>query len=317
VPTRNRPTQIPECVESLLATGGYQDIFVIDQSDDTGTEESLAKFKDPRFHYVHTETRGVTISRNLGIELSSGDIIAYTDDDCRATSDWAKNIARIFAADPQVAVVFGRVRIPDEVWTKGYVLGFEPKVRVWQRRYPPPDSDWGMTANAAIRRSALDVVGDFDPVLGAGAPLISGEEPDFIYRVLRAGYKVVNASEVVVDHFGARTPGREVQRLIRGYAIGTGAAFWKHVRLGDRQALGIYLDFIGVSVRAICMNLMREHRPQGVGFLMAFVSGALQSYRFRIDRQRRQYLPPSQPHLASLEHHPGRNQVDSADIDVK
>jgi len=233
----------------------------------------------------------VTISRNLGIKLSKGAIIACTDDDCRVTSDWATNIAAIFAADPEVAVVCGRVRIPDDVWSSGYVLGFEPRVRVWQGRYPPADSDWGITANLALRRQVLARVGDFDPILGAGAPLISGGEPDFLFRVLRAGFKVVNASEVSVDHFGVRTPGPEAQRLIRGYALGTGAAFWKHVRLGDRQALGVFLNFVGVSVRAVCMNLVRDHRPQGMGFLVAFLSGIPKSYRFRIDRQRRQYLP--------------------------
>jgi hypothetical protein len=177
------------------------------------------------------------------------------------------------------------------MWSSGYVLGFDPKVRVWQRRFPPPDSDWGITANLALRRTILPRVGDFDPYLGAGAPLTSGGEPDFLFRVLRAGYKVVNASEVVVDHFGARAPGPAAQRLIRGYASGTGAAFWKHVRLGDRQALGVYLDFVRFSTRAIGINLIRDHRPQGLGFLVAFLSGTLKSYRFRIDRRRRQYLP--------------------------
>jgi glycosyltransferase involved in cell wall biosynthesis len=290
VPTRNRPTQIVPCVEALLAITGYEEVFVIDQSDGSATKDNLARFDDPRLHYVRTDTRGVTISRNLGIKLTKGDIIACTDDDCQVTPEWATSISAIFASDPEVAVVCGRVRVPDTMWSSGYVLGFEPKVRVWQRRYPPPDSDWGITANLALRRDILARVGDFDPILGAGAPLVSGGEPDFLFRVLRSGYKVINASEVVVDHFGARTPGPEAQRLIRGYAFGTGAAFWKHVRLGDRQALAVYLDFVGASVRAVCVNLVRDHRPQGVGFLLSFLSGSLKSYRFGVDPRRRQYL---------------------------
>ena len=290
VPTRNRPAHIADCVASLLAITGFGELVVIDQSDGRATETALSQFRDPRFRYVRTDTRGVTIARNLGIDLTTGAIIACTDDDCRVTSDWASNIAVIFASDPEVAVVCGRVRVPEGVETSGYTLGFEPQVREWQGRYPPPDRDWGITANMAFRRDVVARVGNFDPMLGAGAPLISGGEPDFLFRVLRAGLKVVNASEVVVDHLGIRAPGRESQKLIRGYAAGTGAALWKHVRLRDPAAVGVYFSFVGESLRAICRNIIRDKRPQGLGFLLAFLSGSLNSYKFHIDPKSRQYV---------------------------
>ena len=65
-----------------------------------------------------------------------------------------------------------------------------------------------------------------------------------------AGGRVVNAREVVVDHLGVRAPGQESQKLMRGYGVGTGAALYKHVRLGDLAAnfifqamLALQLDF--------------------------------------------------------------------------
>ena len=131
-------------------------------------------------------------------------------------------------------------------------------------------------------------------------PLTSGGEPDFLFRVLRAGLKVVNAREVVVDHFGVRAPGRESKKLTRGYASGTGAAFWKHVRLGDTAALGLYLSFVGDSARAVCRNLIRDKRPQGLAFLLSFVAGSLKSYQFRVDRESRQYVPRSRSQLRRL-----------------
>lgn len=291
VPTRNRPDKIVGCVEALLTTTGYHELLVIDQSDGLATEEALSRFSDPRLRYIRTDTRGVTLARNLGLELSDGEIVACTDDDCRASNDWVSSFVAIFATDPSAAVVCGRVVVADDVSEAGYTLGFEPDVRDWQGRYPQPDRDWGITANLALRREVIARVGNFDPVLGAGAPLISGGEPDFLFRVLRSGLKVVNAREVVVQHFGVRAPGADTRKLIRGYALGTGAAFWKHVRLGDMVALGVYLDFVGVSVRAVCVNLVRERRPQGLGFLLAFLSGSLESYKFRVDPKLRQYVP--------------------------
>src|SRR5258708_924846 len=124
VPTRNRPTQIVGCAEALLATAGYQELIVIDQSDGYETQTAMSKFADPRLRYIRTDTRGVTLARNLGIELSLSEIVGFTDDDCRVTTDWASNIATIFSADPEAAVVCGRVRVPEGLHQSGYTATF-------------------------------------------------------------------------------------------------------------------------------------------------------------------------------------------------
>ncbi|MBV9354228.1 MAG: hypothetical protein JO023_01750 [Chloroflexi bacterium] len=135
----------------------------------------------------------------------------------------------------------------------------------------------------------------FDPLLGAGSPLRSGGEPDFIFRVLRGGYEVVNAEEVVVDHLGVRAFGEESQRLIRGYGVGTGAAFFKHVRLGDTDALGVYAGFVTANVRRVVSSLLRGRGPIGLGYLIAFFYGSLLSFRYRVDRAERMYRRRQSP----------------------
>jgi hypothetical protein len=200
-----------------------------------------------------------------------------------------RRIIHVFAADPDVAVVCGRVRVPEEIQHLGWAESFHPREREWQGRYPPP-GEWGITANLSLRRSILARVGPFDPMLGAGAPFPSGGEPDFLFRVLRIGLKVVNAEEVLVDHLGVRPHGHESSTLIRGYGVGTGAAFLKHIRLGDARAAIVYLRFLGSTTVRVISNLFFRGRPTGAGFLFALLSGALASYRYRIDRERRQYV---------------------------
>ncbi|HLZ22623.1 MAG TPA: glycosyltransferase family A protein [Ktedonobacterales bacterium] len=290
IPTRNRPAHAAECVATVLATSGFDELIVIDQSDGTATEEALAAIHDPRFRYVRTPTRGVTIARNLAIELSKGTIVACTDDDCRVAPDWATRIADLFEADPDIAVICGRVRVPEALQGSGFTLGFDPQVREWKGRYPSLGDEWGITANMAIRRDVLARVGGFDPMLGAGAPLRSGGEPDFIFRVIRAGMKVLNAREVVVDHLGVRTDGEEAQKLILGYGAGTAAAIYKHVRLGDPAAIRVYLEFLWSTMYRVGVNVVRGKRPIGLGYLLAFMSGSARSYRFRVDRRLRQYV---------------------------
>jgi GT2 family glycosyltransferase len=199
-------------------------------------------------------------------------------------------MAPIFAADPAAAVVCGRVRVPDEVRQRGFAMGFEPDVRDWQGRFPPPDRDWGITANLAIRRDVLARVGVFDPVLGPGAPLMCGEEPDLLFRVLRAGLKVINAHEVVVDHFGARAIGAASRQLWRTYGVGTSAALFKHIRLGDWKAAGLYVRHMAILSRVVARNVLTGKRPTGLDYTAAFLSGAVKSCRFAIDRRRKLYI---------------------------
>lgn len=289
VPTRNRPAHAAACIASILATNGFVDLIVVDQSEDRATEEALSKIDDPRLRYVRMETHGVTRGRNLGMELSESDIIAFTDDDCRVKPDWVKRIIDVFVSDTDVAVVCGRVCVPKEIQDLGWAESFQPRVREWQGRYPPL-GDWGITANLSLRRSVVVRVGPFDPMLGAGAPLRSGGEPDFLFRVLRARFKVVNAQEVVVDHFGIRKNGNEATDLIRGYGAGTAAALFKHVRLGDPAGTMVYLRFLLSTVLRVSANVISGRRPTGAGFLLAFLSGTFASCRFRVDRQRRQYV---------------------------
>ena len=109
VPTRNRPDHALACVQDLLRCDGFLEIIVVDQSDSDATEVALAGLSDPRARCVRSHLRGATNGRNVGIELSRGDVIAFTDDDCRVALDWVTRIADIFEKDADAAIVCGRV----------------------------------------------------------------------------------------------------------------------------------------------------------------------------------------------------------------
>jgi GT2 family glycosyltransferase len=291
VPTRNRPDHAADCVRSLVACGGFDELLFIDQSDGPETADLVEQLEDERIGCIRTDLRGATNGRYLGIERSRGAIIAFTDDDCRVAPDWTARIREIFATDPDAAVVCGRVHVPDELAAEGFAMSFEPLVREWQGRFPPPDRDWGITANLSARRSVLDKVGRFDPYLGPGAPLLCGEEPDLLFRVLEAGLKVVNASEVVVTHLGVRAHGEESRELWDVYGAGTAAALFKHVRLGDTKAMRLWLQHMAKMARVMSRNLLTGQRPIGARYTWSFLSGTRRSLRFEVDRTERLYRP--------------------------
>jgi glycosyltransferase involved in cell wall biosynthesis len=289
VPTRNRADHALACAHELQQCEGFLEVIFVDQSDDDATERAISGLSDPRMRCVRSSLRGATNGRNLGIDLSKGSLIAFTDDDCRPARDWITRIREIFAADPEVAVVCGRVTVPEELQSQGFAIGFEPEVRDWQHRFPPPDRDWGITANLSARREVFTRLGKFDPFLGPGAPLLCGEEPDLLFRVLKAGMKVVNAGEVHVVHLGVRAFGPEASQLWHTYGVGTAAALFKHIRLGDGDAAKLYLQHLNKMGSVMGKSLLRGQRPVGLRYTLSFLSGALASFKFRVDRDLRQY----------------------------
>lgn len=117
VPTRNRPDHAVPCAGSILSDAADDfELLIVDQSDDATTERSLAVYAtDSRFRYIRSSSRGASAARNVGVEQSTAPIIAFTDDDCRASTDWPRQIKMLFEQEPEGVLVFGKVSIPDEL----------------------------------------------------------------------------------------------------------------------------------------------------------------------------------------------------------
>jgi len=96
IPTRGRPDLIGRALRSVLANDHPDfDVFVIDQSDDDATGAVVRELAlvDARVHYVHTTPPGLSRAYNLGARLAAAPILAFTDDDCVARTDWVTAIA--------------------------------------------------------------------------------------------------------------------------------------------------------------------------------------------------------------------------------
>ena len=95
VVTYNRELFIKECLDSILSQDfdGELEAIVIDNCSSDSTAEILRNAPDLRVKFIVNKTR-VDLSgcKNLGLRLSHGDIIAFTDDDCLVSKNWLKNI---------------------------------------------------------------------------------------------------------------------------------------------------------------------------------------------------------------------------------
>ncbi len=84
----NGERTLTPCLESLqrLNYPNYEVILVDDGSTDS-TPKIAAKYPTVRY-FRHEKNLGLSVARNTGIAAATGEIIVFTDADCRADEDW-------------------------------------------------------------------------------------------------------------------------------------------------------------------------------------------------------------------------------------
>lgn len=132
-------------------------------------------------------------ARNRGIRLSKGDILAFTDADCRPLPNWLENLVLPFQ-DPKVGIVIGEIAaLPGNSFLESYA---EYRQMMTQRyTIAHPFYPYGQTANLAVRKTALTKAGLFRP------HLTTGGDADLCWRIQMADdWQVVFAEEAIIQH---------------------------------------------------------------------------------------------------------------------
>ena len=195
IPTHNRKHLLRRCLRAVLAQdySHYEVIVVDDGSTDSTGEMVLREF--PSVRYIRQEvSRGPAAARNRGIEAASGEIIAFTDDDCVPPSHWLTSLWKGFQHHPEVAGVGGFQDPPEHLIRCNVIARAEHvrRVRRWGARagielkggHEIPGL---ATNNVAYRRHVLLKIGGFDEHF----PVAAGEDADLKFRIARAGYRLL------------------------------------------------------------------------------------------------------------------------------
>ncbi|MBE9222983.1 glycosyltransferase family 2 protein [Cyanobacterium stanieri LEGE 03274] len=210
--TYNREAYLKDALNSLLNQDleDYE-IVVVDNAstDNTATIVKELLGDNPQLKYVYEPTLGLSVARNTGVKSTTGDIVAYLDDDAIAPPQWLKTLLRVFENDDQVAIAGGKV---DLILPEGFselpswlsddmaiALGF----------YDLGDEvkqidDAGLTPrglNYSFRRSFWQEVGGFDVKFDrVGKNLLSNGDLVFTETAIRRGKKVLYIPAAKVGH---------------------------------------------------------------------------------------------------------------------
>ncbi len=93
IPTFNRASKIAGAIESVLNQSCQKfEIIVVDDASTDCTEQMIESFANDRIRYIKTDRNvGGGAARNLGIDASMGEYVAFLDSDDEWTKDHLKD----------------------------------------------------------------------------------------------------------------------------------------------------------------------------------------------------------------------------------
>ncbi|MGB8815653.1 MAG: glycosyltransferase family 2 protein [Minisyncoccia bacterium] len=120
IPAFNEENYIEECLRNAIkySDGKFHEIIVIDNNSTDKTREIAEKF--PGVRVVHEPQKGLTRARQKGLEVSTGEYIAYIDADTRLHPLWFKTAEDFFKKHPEVISLSGPYRYYDGSISKNF-----------------------------------------------------------------------------------------------------------------------------------------------------------------------------------------------------
>jgi GT2 family glycosyltransferase len=292
--TRRRETRLAFLLDALAAQTLPPDEFeviVVRDADDAEQRAEVPARLRARI-VVAGQREPLGTKRNLGWKAARGELVAFTDDDCRPSPGWLAELHSAWRAGGGGDMVLqGAVRPdPDETHL---LTGLSRSLSV------TGPSPWFQTANLALPRALLERLGGFD----AGFELM-GEDTDLGLRALSAGAEPAFVEGALVHH-AVHVANVWTAACASARARGVARVFSRHP--GARRAIpfGLFWKRSHATALLALAGVAATARGRRWGLL------ALLPYVFdNYDRGR----PATPRHVAAVAAHlPGRFAVDLAE----
>jgi len=189
IPNLNSPV-LDEVLMSLMDQEGIEETEIII----VGIDKYQFHLKYPAVNFQSTpQPTAPAKARNIGVSLSTGEIIIFLDADCIVSSQWLVNILKNFD-DPETSVVGGGVAfcqdnfitLCDNIATFHEYISSLPR---GQKEQLP-------SLNLAMRREVIDKVGLFNEAY----PYPAGEDAEFTTRIRLNGFPLLFDPEAFIFH---------------------------------------------------------------------------------------------------------------------
>jgi len=241
VPTLNGRDLLSACLDRLAATAPDAELIVVNGPSADGTT-GMVRNRDDVDVLVEVSARSVNVARNAGIEVATGDVIAFVSDDLRIEDSWREAVTEGLT---EASVVTG----PTHRTVTGGMTTESPETREIARRRVTYFSG----SNVAFEAEVLDALDGFDEYLETGgardaAHRLAGMETSVAWEPSMSvrceyeadggqthrdwGWKYRALSYRLMKNYGVRPT---VLRRTLSHAVGDAASTARDVIGGDAQ----------------------------------------------------------------------------------
>jgi len=282
IPTYKRPDDLRACIQSVLQqTVTPTELLVIDDGDlQSPPLQPECEAAGIRYIYYKKDAPGRNASRNIGIDLSSGEIVFFLDDDVILYPDFVEEMLKPYADDPEqriggvgglndddslarpsrrlrhwLHVLFlvegareGRV-LPSGFCTELGAAGRDPPTTV--------EVDFLPGGISSFRRRVLDEFRFTEKY----NRIAIGEDKEFSYRVSRK-YKLLTTPCAKLCHVMSSAMRPDPYATARQSVFGHYHFFYRHVRRGWWSWLLFYYALFGYTAVRMGMTLVRCNRSE-------------------------------------------------------
>src|SRR5271165_1579337 len=290
IPTRARLQYLEVALASIApaARGLGAEVVVVDDAGASPEARSVVERHGARYE-PHPRPLGLNVARNTGVERSTGELVVFVDDDIRASQGWLAALVAAAGEHPGVAVFTGPIRASLEGPSPRTCGREGPSITTLELGRGDCEAEFAWGANMAIRRSALERVGPFDPSLEHG-----GDEQEWQERLRaeRPGTRVLYVGAASVEHRREGADAR-LRSLSRAARVRGRAARRFDARRGREPSLTGELLTLGGCLG----HVVRRRCPAGLA-MAAHSAGRLEEAvreRTRGDRRHRPATPSRSP----------------------
>jgi GT2 family glycosyltransferase len=241
VPTYDRPEHIAACLASLRRLerpGGSIEIVIVNDGGSalpTGTSDDS---EGCAVRVIEQANAGPAMARNTGAMLARGELLAFTDDDCRPEPAWLTAFDAALRAQPDALAGGRTLNAIDSPFAEASQLLADFVAAYF---HGGASGRFFTSNNLAVSREQFIAAGAFD----TSFPFSAGEDRELCDRWSAQGRPSVRVEGAVIRHEHALTARRFLRQH---FTYGRGGAAFRRKRASTDRPVAVEPGFYAKSL---------------------------------------------------------------------